>query len=275
MESCKPVSTPATTTPLGQDIDGKPFSEDWEYASIVGMLMYLGQNIRPDIAFAVHQCARFTHNPKHSHAVGVKRIIRYLQGTKDKGMILNPDESLQADCYVDADFAGLWGVENDQDPTCVKSRTGYLITYKNCSLHWASKLQLFIALSTMEAEYIALSQSMRELIPLQETIKELQEFVFSSKISDLKTSTISKAFPPVPQSKVFEDNESCLRLASLGKMSPRTKHIAIPYHFFRSKIDELEIKVLSIDTKEQLADQFTKGLPEPQFVHLRKPLCGW
>ena len=54
MESCKPVSTPATTTPLGQDIDGKPFSEDWEYASIVGMLMYLGQNTRPDIAFAVH-----------------------------------------------------------------------------------------------------------------------------------------------------------------------------------------------------------------------------
>ena len=89
MKSCKPVSTPAVTTPLGQDLDGKAFSEEWEYASIVGMLMYLGQNTRPDIAFAVHQCARFTHNPKHSHAVGVKRIIRYLQGTKDKGMVLS------------------------------------------------------------------------------------------------------------------------------------------------------------------------------------------
>ena len=116
---------------------------------------------------------------------------------------------------------------------------------------------------------------MRELITLQETIKYYKNLVFSSKISNLRTSTISKAFQPVPQSKVFEDNKSCLRLASLGKMSPRTKHIAIPYHFFRSKIDELEIKVLSIDTKEQLADQFTKGLPEPQFIHLRKPLCGW
>ena len=90
MESCKPVSTPAVTTPLGQDLDGKAFSEEWEYSSIVGMLMYLGQNTRPDIAFAVHQCARFTHNPKHSHAIGVKRIIWYLQGTKDKGMILSP-----------------------------------------------------------------------------------------------------------------------------------------------------------------------------------------
>ena len=109
----------------------------------------------------------------------------------------------------------------------------------------------------------------------ERTIKELQEHVFSSESQNLKTSTLSKGFKPIPQSNVFEDNESCLRLASLGKMSPRTKHIAIPYHFFRSKIEELEIQVLSIDTKEQLADQFTKGLPEPQFIQLRKPLCGW
>ena len=82
MESCKVVSTSAITTPLGQDKDGKSFSEDCEYASIVGMLMYLAKNTRPDIAFAVHQCARFTHNPKHSHSVGIKRIIMYLQGTQ-------------------------------------------------------------------------------------------------------------------------------------------------------------------------------------------------
>ena len=127
----------------------------------------------------------------------------------------------------------------------------------------------------MEAEYIALSQSMRDLIPLREIIKEMQQYVHTTNISKLPTSTLSKAFHPIPQSTVFEDNESCLRLANLGKMSPRTKHIAIPYHFFRSKIEELEIKVESIDTKEQLADQFTKGLPEPQFIILRKPLCGW
>ena len=126
----------------------------------------------------------------------------------------------------------------------------------------------------MEAEYIALSQSMRDLIPLRETIKELQTYVFNSS-SNLQTSTLSTAFEPIPQSTVYEDNESCLRLASLGKMTPRTKHIAIPYHFFRSKIEELEIKVVSIDTKQQLADQFTKGLPEQQFIVLRNSLCGW
>jgi hypothetical protein len=58
-------------------------------------------------------------------------------------------------------------------------------------------------------------------------------------------------------------------------MSPRTNHIAIPYHFFRSKVAELEIKVVAIHTNNQLADQFTKGLPAEKFVRDRKQLMGW
>ena len=74
---------------------------------------------------------------------------------------------------------------------------------------------------------------MQELIPLQETVKELQTHIFSTKEPNLQTSALSTAFQPIPQSTVFEDNEYSLRLASLGEMSPRTKHIAIPYHSFR------------------------------------------
>ena len=103
--------------------------------------MYLATNSRPDIAFSVNQCARFTHNPKHSHAQGVKRILRYLKGTQYKGMSLIPSSELKVDCYVDADFAGLWSVENDQDPVCVKSRTGFLIMFMGCPVVWISKLQ--------------------------------------------------------------------------------------------------------------------------------------
>ena len=108
MENSKAtVKTPAATTPLGLDVDGEPFNENWDYPVIIGMLMYLAQNSRPDIAYAVHQCACFTHSPRHSHGVGVKRILRYLNSTKDKGMTLRPNKSLVIDCYVDADFAGL------------------------------------------------------------------------------------------------------------------------------------------------------------------------
>ena len=170
MEDCNPVLTPSSIVPLAIDKDGDVFEEDWEYATIVGMLMYLAKNSRPNIAYAIRQCARFTHAPRKSHVVGIKRILRYLQGTKDKGLILNPTTKLQVDCYVDADFAGLWNVEPDQDPICVKSRTGFLIMFMGCPLTWVSKLQTQIVLSTMEAEYIALSQSMRELIAIREIV---------------------------------------------------------------------------------------------------------
>ena len=69
--------------------------------------MHLAQNSRPGIVYTLHQCARFTHTPRNYHTIGVKRMLRYLQGTNTKGLILNPLSKLQVDCYDDADFAGL------------------------------------------------------------------------------------------------------------------------------------------------------------------------
>ena len=77
MEGSKSKSTPATTQPLGAHKDGDAFSEEWSYPAAVGMLLYLSSNTRPDIQFAVHQVARFSHSPKQSHAQAVKRIVRY------------------------------------------------------------------------------------------------------------------------------------------------------------------------------------------------------
>jgi len=83
------------------------------------MLGHLQQTTRPDISFAVHQCARFSTNPKRSHEVAVKWIGRYLLGTKDEGIIFNPSNTLYLDCYVDADFAGMYKVEDSDDPISV------------------------------------------------------------------------------------------------------------------------------------------------------------
>ena len=118
------------------------------------MMLYLAGNTRPDIAFAVHQAARHTHHPRAVHEEALIKIARYLKGTKDKGLRFHPSDSTQPrlDAYCDADFAGLWGSEAADDPTCVKSRTGYVIMYEGCPVIWKSKLQSLIALSTMEAE---------------------------------------------------------------------------------------------------------------------------
>jgi hypothetical protein len=72
MESAHKTCTPASTTPVGADHDGDTFLELWEYATVVGMLMYLAVHTRPDIAYAVHQTARYTHAPEASHDVAVK-----------------------------------------------------------------------------------------------------------------------------------------------------------------------------------------------------------
>ena len=160
MKDCNPAKVPADAKALGKDTDGDPFSEEWTYSSVVGMLLYLAGNSRPDIAFAVNQAARFTHAPRQSHAVAVKRIARYLKGTRDRGLIFRPSVDWKVDCYVDADFCGLWGSEDPDDPVISKSRTGYVITLAGCPLTWRSTLQQETSLSTMMAECVALSTAM-------------------------------------------------------------------------------------------------------------------
>ena len=141
MESAKSLPTPALKEPLGTDPQGEPFNEKWNYAAAIGMLLYLSSNTRPDIQFAVHQAARFTHAPRKSHGQAVKRIVRYLVGTADKGTKFIPNLTEGLDCYVDADFAGLYGYEDEQDPVSVKSRTGFTLTLFGCPVIWSSKLQ--------------------------------------------------------------------------------------------------------------------------------------
>jgi hypothetical protein len=90
MDDCNPNWTPALSIALGSDPDGPHYDQsEWNYASVIGMLLYLSTNTRPDIAFAVSEIARFTHALRQSHATAVKMILRYLKSTFDKGTIVN------------------------------------------------------------------------------------------------------------------------------------------------------------------------------------------
>ena len=256
---------PASTTPLGKETTGAPRKEEWSYSSIIGMMLYLASNSRPDIAFAVHQCARFNHCPRLKHEQAVKRIARYLKGTRNKGLLFTPSDELSLELHADADWAGLWNSELPDDPTCVKSRTGYLITLCGVPVTWSSKLQTEIATSTMHSEYIALSTGMRELLPVTETFNEICDAL---KIKRSEDSKVVRA---------YEDNEGALKLASapLPKYTPQSKHFAVKYHWFREKLDDFKIKILPVRTDQQKADIFTKGLASTAFRIKRKLLMGW
>ena len=211
---------------------------------------------------AVHQCARFNANPKLNHEKAVKRIVKYLKDNSDRGMIYTVNKERGLECFVDADFAGNWDQADSENADNVFSRTGYVIMYAGCPLIWASKLQTEIALSTAEAEYIALSQALREVIPAMNLMVELN-VIFPMKMSKPGFCL------------VHEDNQSCIAMANSKKMTPRTKHIAIKYHHFKHFVERKKIRIEYINTKEQLADIFTKPLPDHDFIRLRNGLCGW
>ncbi len=254
----------ASTVKLGRDLYGQPMSDEWHYRSVIGKLNFVEKSTRPDIAYAVHQCARFSSEPKESHAAAVKRIAKYLQGTKDQGIILNPlDHSF--DCYVDADFVGNWNrVTAHVDPSTAKSRTGYITMYAGCPISWASKLQQEVALSTTEAEYNALSASLREVIHLMQLVDEAKTLGWDTFVGT-----------PEVHCKVFEDNSGALEWARLPKMRPRTKHLCTRLHHFREHVRKGKISIHKIDTKLQLADMLTKPQPEALFVAQRESIMQW
>jgi hypothetical protein len=261
----KSTPTPALLTKILQpDENGKPFDESFHYRSVIGKLNFLEKSTRPDIAYAVHQCARFMENPKASHGQAVKHIGRYLIGTRDKGLIFDPNPDALFDCFADADYCGNWNrciaIENIDT---ARSRTGYLVNFGGCPLLWASRLQTEIALSTTEAEYIALSAALREVIPLIDLCIEAQ-----------------KHGVPIPHEKptvycrVFEDNAGAYELATTPKM-PRTRHINVKYHHFRHHVASNLINICRIDTADQLADFLTKQCPIKRFRKFRKLVLGW
>ena len=205
-------TTPAIEV-LHADLDKPEFAEEWNYRTLIGKLNFLALNSRPDIAFAVHQCARFCSNPRQTHGAAVKRIGRYLKTTPDSGLIFDPrgDHSLHA--YCDADFAGRWTKKTSATRSSTLNRTGFVILYSGCPILWHSKLQTEIALSTCEAEYIALSQCARVLIPLRRLLENICS-IFKTKGSNTKLCNGTSNFLNcLGKSVILEDNASCIALA--------------------------------------------------------------
>jgi hypothetical protein len=264
-----PKRTPARHGALGKDENGEAAHGEYSYPSVIGMLGCLQGNSRSDTTFATSQCARFIHCTKSSHEEALERIGQYLKATGDKGLILHPKSHkgrLDIDCYVDADFAGLMGYEDKQDPSCVKSCTGYVIFIADCPVLWVSRLQTDIATSTMEAEYSALSTAIRDVLPIKMLATEISENV------GLTQEPITHFW-----TTVLEDNAGVLKLATLepGRMTPRSKLYGIKYHWFRSKLKPNCIDIIKIASADQRADFLTKSLRREKFEANRKLTLGW
>ena len=254
----------ASSKILHRHASSDKFDGSFNYRSIVGRLNYLEKASRPDLSYSVHQCARFSSDPRVEHGTAIKWIGRYLTATANKGTIMTPDPSKGLEVHVDADFVGNWDPNDVDSLDTAKSRHGYCITYAGCPICWKSQLQPHIALSSSESEYIGLSSSLREAIPIMHLLNEMHTH---------------SLVPHVPQTcihcKVFEDNVGALEMAREHKYRPRTKHMHIKYHHFRSYVDAKSISIHHIRTDDQHADIFTKLLSSSTFARHRKTIMGW
>jgi Reverse transcriptase (RNA-dependent DNA polymerase) len=261
-----PKQTPtASSKILSKHPESPAFDGHFHYRSVIGKLNYLEKSTRPDIAYAVHQCARFATDPRYEHGQAVKWLGRYLYGTRDQGIIFKPTKQQDLHLFVDSDWSGLWDKSiAATDSSTARSRHGFILEYCGCPVLWASQLQTEIALSSTEAEYIGLSKALRDAIPIMNILQEMKGLKYN----------IGGTNPKV-HCKVFEDNSGALEMAKVHKFRPRTKHINIKYHHFRSYVNDDLISIHPITSANNPADMLTKGLGVNKLQANRFRVMGW
>jgi hypothetical protein len=193
---------------------------------------------------SVCMCARFQADPKEVHLRVVKRIMRYLVYTPKFGLWYPKGSTFNLIGYSDADWA--W-CKIDR-----KSTSGTCQFLGRSLVSWASKKQNSVALSTVEAEYIATGHCCAQLLWMEQTLRD-----YGYKLSK------------VP---LLCDNKSAIRMADNSVEHSRTKHIGIRYHFLRDQQQRGDIEIAYVSTKGQLTDIFTKPLDEKTFIKLRNEL---
>uniref|UniRef100_A0AAV1UWV9 Integrase catalytic domain-containing protein n=1 Tax=Peronospora matthiolae TaxID=2874970 RepID=A0AAV1UWV9_9STRA len=247
MDECKAVASPVDVS--SRLVPSNSASKvDVPFREAVGALMHLTTATRPDIAFAVSFVSRFMEKPQEEHWVAVKRIFRYLQGTKMHGICYKPSAKIDFRGYSDADWAG--------DLADRKSTSGYVFMLLGAPVSWGSKKQPSVSLSTSEAEYIALSLAIQE----------------GKWINRLLCEIMAAANEEGPELVIREDNQSCIKMTKNPVNHGRAKHIDIKYHHIRDGVKRGEVKLEYCETTLMLADIMTKGLHGPRHKDLTAAL---
>ena len=218
------------------------------YQNIVGALLYLALNTRPDISYAVGVLARFNSYPTYRSCKAIIRLLLYLRHTQTRGIQFRGDE-LNLFGYSDADWAG--------DLDTRRSTTGYVIYAAGGPIAWQSKLQTTVAVSTMEAEYMAAFGAIQELIWLKGVLRELGILI-------------------VDPIKLNMDAKSAIALAKNPMHHKRSKHIDIKYHWLREHTYENgTVNPEHCATEDMVADIMTKALAADLHTKHAKNITGY
>ncbi|XP_048502658.1 secreted RxLR effector protein 161-like [Beta vulgaris subsp. vulgaris] len=210
----------------------------------MGSLIYLTLT-RSDIAYAVSVISRFMQKPMKRHLEVVRRILWYVKGTIDYGIQYHNDKEIEVVKYCDADYA--------RDLNTRRPTTSYVFNLGTGAVSWSINRQPTMSLSSTKAEYKATTMATQECVWLTQLLKDL--------------------YQPIDRGiKLACDSQSAIRLAENSVFHARTKHVEVHYHFVREKVLRVEIEIEQVNTEDQVADIFTKGLGGPKFEKFRKQL---
>ena len=259
MENSNAVSTPmpAATRLTKADCPQTPAETDdlreeatW-YRSNTASCLYLSMWTRPDISFAVNKLAKFMHNPGTAHITLLKHLLRYLNGTQDKGLVYQfcPEEEIEnEDQCTHVPRAGLYGLYDASfadDPDTRKSTTGFIYYYYGAVISWQSKLHPFVTTATNHSEYCASATAAREARFLGKIFERLGE-------------------NPYPIA-LFSDSMGAVAMNTNPVLHKASKHVEIADHYARELVARGLITIQWISNKEMDADAFTKPLARQLF----------
>lgn len=227
--------------------DDAPFVDPYLYRSIVGGLLYLTFT-RPDISYSVNYVCQHMHSPTSFHFQLVKRILRYIHGTLDRGIRLLAQNPMVLYAFSDADWADC--------PITRRSTPGYCTYLGGNCISWSSKKQPTVACSSTKAEYRALASTTAELTWLMYILRDLGLYISQ---------------PPT----LFCDNVSALHMTINSVFHVRRKYIEIDYHFVREKVALGSLVTQFVPSLHQVAGVLTKPLARLRFNQMLPKLGLW
>ncbi|KAK1587599.1 hypothetical protein Q3G72_014626 [Acer saccharum] len=241
MMICNSIGTPTELgLKLAKDSEGKKV-DNTLFKQIVGSLMYLTAT-RPDIIYAVSLISRYMECPDEYHLLAAKRVLRYLKGTIDFGILYKKEEGFDLIGFSDSDYAG------NLDDRRITS--GYAFMMSSRDVSWSSKKQQVVTLSTTEAEFITTTSCECQAIWL----KRILEMLHKSQREPIQ---------------IYYDNSSTIKLSKNPVLHGRSKHIDVRYHFLRDLAKGGSIELVYCQSENQIADILTKSLKLAAFEKLR------
>jgi len=239
---------PRVSIPADQDVyRGLSKSEEnmenaIPYREAVGSLIYIATLSRPDIMYAVSMVSRFLNCYSNVHWNAVKKIFKYLKGTSSYGLMYCGNKESNVKSYSDVDYAGCLDTR--------RSTTGYVLIKNGAAITWNTQRQQSVALSTMEAEFMAVCAATKEVMWVKQLLSDTNIYTDNSLM-------------------LYIDNQSAISFIKNCNSHKRTKHIEVRSNFIKEKYQAKYIDIKYVPTESQISDICTKALPKVRFEKLR------